>query len=276
MTNSFLHGKSALVTGGASGLGLEIAIDLAQHGANIAVMSLSQTNPSKLVSELKYFASTTEIEETKEKIESFGVKCLGFDGDISCQEDVIEMVKTSFDTFGSIDILINNAATNCIHKVLHHDNNAWKRIIDVNLFGSYLCVREALPFMILSKWGRIISIASTNAHVGTAEYSAYAASKHGLLGFNKSLAQEVAEHQITANTISPAGIETPSGLMHLKKWAERENLEEDVLRRQYLDSYPQKRFVTAGEIAALVTFLCRDEAAAINGEDIAVTTGAPF
>jgi len=276
MTNSFLHGKSALVTGGASGLGLEIAINLAQHGANIAVMSLSQTNPSKLVSELKYFASTAEIEETKEKIESFDVKCLSFDGDISCQEDVIEMVKTSFDTFGSIDILINNAATNCIHKVLNHDNNAWKRIIDVNLFGSYLCVREALPFMIQSKWGRIISIASTNAHVGTAEYSAYAASKHGLLGFNKSLAQEVAEHQITANTISPAGIETPSGLMHLKKWAERENLEEDVLRRQYLDSYPQKRFVTAGEIAALVTFLCRHEAAAINGEDIAVTTGAPF
>lgn len=276
MTNSFLHGKSAIVTGGASGLGLEIAVDLAQHGANIAVMSLSQANTSKLASEVKYFASETDIEKAKERIESFDVKCLSFDGDVSRQEDVIEMVTTSFDTFGSIDVLINNAATNCIHKVLNHDNTAWKRIIDVNLFGSYLCVREALPFMIQSNWGRVISIASTNAHVGTAEYSAYAASKHGLLGFNKSLAQEVAEYQITANTISPAAIETPSGLMHLKEWAEREDLAEDVLRKQYLDTYPQKRFVPAAEIAALVTFLCRDEAAAINGEDIAITTGAPF
>jgi len=276
MDDPFLRGKSAIVTGGASGLGLEIATNLAKHGANVAVVSLTQTNPGKLDSELKYFASEHEIQSTKKLLESIGVMCLGFDGDVSLQEDVDKVMKTSFDTFGSIDILINNAATNCIHKVLHHDNTAWKRIIDVNLFGSYLCVREALPFMIRSNWGRIISIASTNAHVGTAEYSAYAASKHGLLGFNKSLAQEVAEHQITANTISPAAIETPSGLMHMKKWAERNNLDEDVQREQYMDTYPQKRFVPASEIAALATFLCRDEAAAINGEDIAITTGAPF
>ena len=276
MTNSFLRGKSAIVTGGASGLGHEIAISLAKHGANIAIMSLSQANPAKLASELKYFASTEDIENTKTQIESLGVKCLIFDGDVSCQEDVLRMIETSFNEFGSVDILVNNAATNCLHKVLNHDNNTWKRVIDVNLYGSYLCAREVLPFMIQSNWGRIISIASTNAHVGTAEYSAYAASKHGLLGFNKSLAQEVAEHQITANTISPAAIETPSGRMHLKKWAERENLQEDVLRKKYLDSYPQKRFVPAEEISALVVFLCRIEATAINGEDIAITTGAPF
>ncbi|MBO68808.1 MAG: dehydrogenase [Acidiferrobacteraceae bacterium] len=276
MADLFLRGKSAIVTGGASGLGLEIAKSFAKHGANIAVVSLTQANPAKLDSELKYFASENEIQSTKKELESIGVMCLGFDGDVSRQEDVDRVMKTSFDTFGSIDILINNAATNCIHTILNHDNTAWKRIIDVNLFGSYLCVREALPFMIQSNWGRIISIASTNAHVGTAEYSAYVASKHGLLGFNKSLAQEVAEHQITANTISPAAIETPSGLMHLAKWAEREGIGEEVLRKQYLDTYPQKRFVTAGEVAALATFLCRDEAAAINGEDIAITTGAPF
>ena len=94
MTNSFLRGKSAIVTGGASGLGHEIAISLAKHGANIAIMSLSQVNPAKLASELKYFASTDDIENTKREIESLGVKCLIFDGDVSCQEDVLRMAET--------------------------------------------------------------------------------------------------------------------------------------------------------------------------------------
>ncbi len=276
MDDLFLRNKSAVVTGGASGLGFEIASCLAKHGANITVVSLSRDNSAKLDSELKYFASQDEIHNAKERLESIGVMCLGFDGDISCQEDVDRVMEISFNSFGNLNILVNNAATNHIHTVLNHDNNVWKRVIDVNLFGSYLCAREALPFMIKSKWGRIISIASTNAHVGSAEYSAYAASKHGLLGFNKSLAQEVAQYQITANTISPAAIETPSGLMHMKKWAERDNVTEEILRKKYLDTYPQKRFVPANEIATLVAFLCRDEAAAINGEDIAITTGAPF
>ena len=106
------------------------------------------------------------------------------------------------------------------------------------------------------------------------EYSAYAASKHGLLGFNRSLALEIAEDGITANTISPGIVETPSGDLHLRKWAEREHITITELRERFLQSYPGKRFIAPQEIADLVCFLCDARAAAINGEDIAITTGA--
>lgn len=130
--------------------------------------------------------------------------------------------------------------------------------------------------MISGNWGRIISIASTSAHVGAANYSAYTASKHGLLGFSRSLALEVAQHNITVNTISPASVETPSTPLHMGRWAEQAGLSLDEMRRQCIEGYPQKRFILPEEIAALVSYLCRDEARAINGEDIRVTTGATW
>ena len=276
MTTGELSDRTALVTGGASGIGRSIALGLARRGANIALMSMSGGNPRKLSAELKHFASATELETTRTDICALGRECLSFEGDVASEEDVARMVQDTAEAFGGIDVLINNAATNCVHPVHEHDNRAWKRIIDVNLYGAYLCTRETLPLMLRAKWGRIISIASTNAHVGTPEYSAYAASKHGLLGFNRSLALEIAEHGITANTISPGIVETPSGALHLRKWAEREQITTTELRERFVQSYPAKRFIAPQEIADLVCFLCDTRAAAINGEDIAITTGAAF
>ena len=276
MTTGELSDRTALVTGGASGIGRSIALGLARRGANIALMSMSGDNPRKLSAELKHFASATELETTRTDICALGSECLSFDGDVASEEDVARMVQDIAKAFGGIDVLINNAATNCVHPVHEHDNQAWKRIIDVNLYRAYLCTRETVPFMLRAKWGRIISIASTNAHVGTPEYSAYAASKHGLLGFNRSLALEIAEHGITANTISPGIVETPSGALHLRKWAEREQIPTTELRERFVQSYPAKRFIAPQEIADLVCFLCDTRAAAINGEDIAITTGAAF
>lgn len=276
MTTGELSDRTALVTGGASGIGRSIALELARRGSNIALMSMSGDNPRKLSAELKHFASATELETTRTEICALGSECLNFDGDVASEEDVARMVQDIAKAFGGIDVLINNAATNCVHPVHEHDNQVWKRIIDVNLYGAYLCTRETLPFMLRAKWGRIISIASTNAHVGTPEYSAYAASKHGLLGFNRSLALEIAEHGITANTISPGIVETPSGALHLRKWAEREQISTTELRERFVQSYPAKRFIAPQEIADLVCFLCDTRAAAINGEDIAITTGAVF
>ena len=276
MTTGELSDRTALVTGGASGIGRSIALGLARCGANIALMSMSGDNPRRLSAELKHFASDAELETTRKDICAHGSKCLTFEGDVASEEDVARMVQETAEAFGGIDVLVNNAATNCVHPVHEHDNRAWKRVIDVNLYGAYLCARETLPFMLRAKWGRIISIASTNAHVGTPEYSAYAASKHGLLGFNRSLALEIAEHGVTANTISPGIVETPSGALHLGKWAERERITTTELRERFLESYPAKRFIAPEEIADLVCFLCDTRAAAINGEDIAITTGAAF
>lgn len=276
MSDAGLRGRAAIVTGGASGLGRAVALRLAREGADVCIMSLSRQKVEMVDGEVKYFASVGEIEETQNAIGALGVRCIGLDGDISVAADVARMVFSTVEAFGRLDILVNNAATNVVHPVLDHDDDAWKRVIDVNLFGPYLCVRAALPHLIENGWGRIVSIGSTNAHVGTATYSAYAASKHGLLGFNRSLALEVAAHNITANTISPGMIETPSAELHIVKWAEARGISYEAMREEFVADYPQKRFIQPEEIADLVVYLCREEAKAINGEDIKITTGAMF
>lgn len=276
MPDGFLKGRAAAVTGGASGLGKAIALGLAGVGADVCFMSLSSRRVKRVDSEVKYFAAAEEIEATRLDVEETGVRCVALDGDVCSSADVEAMVGLAVGTFGRLDVLVNNAATNVIHPILNHDDHAWRRVVDVNLFGPYLCTRHALPHMIENGWGRIVSIGSTNAHVGTPDYSAYAASKHGLLGFNRSLALEVARYGITANTVSPAAIETPSGEMHLQRWADERGLSLETMRKEFMKSYPQGRFLRPEEIADLVVFLCRDEARGINGEDIRVTTGAIY
>ena len=276
MPDSSLHGRAAIVTGGASGLGRAIALCLAEQGVDVCIMSLSRGMVPLVSNEVKYFASASELEETRQAIVALGVRCVAIEGDISRVEDVERMVAAAIEAFGRLDILVNNAATDVVHPVLGHSDEAWIRVINVNLIGAYLCVRAALPHLVANGWGRIISIASTNAHVGTADYSAYAASKHGLLGFNRSLAYEVAPHNITANTISPGIIETPSAQMHMQRWADKEGVSFDAMRQRWINDYPQKRFIPPEEIASLVTYLCGDGARAINGEDIKITTGAQY
>ena len=229
---------------------------------------------SIVAEESKYFASADDMEETKNAIEGLGSRCLAIEGDVSISSDVARMVSSAVEAFGRVDILVNNAATSCVQPVLGHDDDSFLRVIMVNLFGSYLCAKAVLPHMISGGWGRIVSIASTSAHVGAANYSAYTASKHGLLGFSRSLALEVAQHNITVNTISPGIVETGSTPLHLGEWAEQEGLTPEEVRRRWVNDYPQKRFIQPSEIAALALYLCRDEARVINGEDIRVTTGA--
>ncbi len=246
------------------------------RGADICIMSLSSRRVKRVDSEVKYFEDVDEIETTRQEIQELGVRCIGLDGDVSSEADVEDMIGQTVRTFGRLDILVNNAATNVIHPILNHDNHAWRRVVDVNLFGPYLCTRNALPHMIENGWGRIVSIGSTNSHVGSSSYSAYAASKHGLLGFNRSIALEVAAHHITANTVSPATIETPSGQLHLLRWVEDRGLSCEAMREEFIKSYPQGRFLRPEEIADLVVYLCREQAQGINGEDIRVTTGAMY
>ncbi len=269
-----LNGRVALVTGGASGIGRAIALRLAEEGAHICILSLSRDRVQLLPGELKYFASANEREETSKAIERFGSRCLAMEGDVSVASDVDRIVSAAVRDFGRLDILVNNAATSCVQPVLGHADESFLRVIRVNLLGAYLCAKAVLPQMISGGWGRIISIASTSAHVGAANYSAYSASKHGLLGFSRSLALEAAQHNITVNTISPATVETPSTPLHLGKWAEQTGQSLEETRRRWTNDYPQKRFILPEEVAALVAYLCKDEARAINGEDIRVTTGA--
>ncbi len=191
-----LSGRVALITGGASGIGRAIALRLAEEGAHICIMSLSRDRVQLLPGELKYFASTNELRETSKVIEGLGSRCLAIEGDVSAPSDVTRMVSAAVKDFGRLDILVNNAATSCVHPVLDHNDESFLRVIMVNLYGAYLCTKAILPHMI------------------------------------------------------------------------------DEMRKRWLSDYPQKRFVLPGEIAGLVSYLCNDEARAINGEDIRVTAGA--
>ena len=197
---------------------------------DICILSLGRDRRPQVADEVKYFASGSDLEETRQAIQAAGARCLAVEGDVGSAADVERLVGSAVETFGRLDILVNNAATNVVHETLGHDDAAWTRVIQVNLIGPYLCVRAALPHLIANGWGRIISIGSTNAHVGTARYGAYAASKHGLLGFNRSLALEVARHNITANTISPGFVDTPSAETHIHWFAEEEGVSYEAMR----------------------------------------------
>ena len=269
-----LSGRVALITGGASGIGRAIALRLAEEGAHICILSLSRDRVQLLPGEIKYFASTSELQETSKAVEGLGSRCLPLEGDVSVASDVARMVAAALKDLGRLDILVNNAATSCVQPVLDHSDESFLRVIMVNLFGAYLCTKAVLPHMISGGWGRIISIASTSAHVAAENYTAYTASKHGLLGFSRCVALEVARNNITVNTISPGIVETPSTPLYTGKSAEQAGLSPEEMRERWLNDYPQKRFVQPGEIAGLVSYLCKDEARAINGEDIRVTTGA--
>jgi NAD(P)-dependent dehydrogenase (short-subunit alcohol dehydrogenase family) len=274
MPDRSLAGRAAVVTGGASGIGRAIALRLAREGADVCLLSLGRERVTLLPGEVKYFASREELEETRRAVESSGVRCLAIEGDVGSPADVERTIRAAVEQFRCLDVLINNAATGCVQNVVGHDDETFRRVLSVNLFGAYLCTKAALPHMIRGGWGRIVSITSTSAHVGAASYSAYTASKHGLLGFTRCLALEVAGQNITANTVSPGIVDTPSAALHLRKWAEQAGASYETTREHWQNEYPQRRFISPEEVADLVSYLCREESRGINGEDIRITTGA--
>jgi NAD(P)-dependent dehydrogenase (short-subunit alcohol dehydrogenase family) len=191
-------------------------------------------------------------------------------------EDVARLVGATLEQFNQIDILVNNAATSCVHPILGHASDTWTRVIAVNLIGAFHCIQAVLPYLIENGWGRVINIGSTAATVGFAGYSAYCASKHGLLGLTRSLAVEIADKNITANLVSPATVETPSSPIFVQHFAAQEGKSYEAKWRETISAYPQGRLISPEEVAEMVYYLTRDEARAINGEDFRITMGAPW
>ena len=274
--NKSLLGRVAVVTGGGSGIGQAIAMRLARAGAELAIISLTQKQVQLQPDELKYFPPASELEQARQAIKVLGVRCLVLDGDITMAGDVERFVQATLDTFGHIDILVNNAATSCVHPILDHPVETWTRVIEVNLVGAFRCIRAILPHLIENGWGRVINIGSTAATTGFAEYSAYCASKHGLLGLTRSLAQEVADKNITANLVSPASVETPSSPIFVQYYAEKEGKTYAAKWDETVSAYPQRRLIAPEEVAELVYYLTRDEGRAINGEDFRITMGTSW
>ena len=255
-----LKGKTALITGSTSGIGLGIAERVAAEGANIV---------------LNGFGDVAEIERLRAALAAKHRVTVVYDGaDMSKPDAIAAMVASASREFGGIDVLINNAGIQHVAPVDDFPVAKWDAIIAINLSAAFHTVRAVLPAMKQKHWGRVVNIASAHALVASPYKSAYVAAKHGIAGFTKTVALEVAEQGITVNAVCPGYVLTPLVQKQIPDTARARGIsEEAVIRDVLLAAQPTKKFVTVQEVAALTAFLCSDEAASITGAVLPVEGG---
>jgi 3-hydroxybutyrate dehydrogenase len=255
-----LKGKSALVTGSTSGIGLGYARALAAEGANITING---------------FGDAAAIEKERSSIENdFGVKAVYSAADMTKPTEIADMVKTAEQTFGGLDILINNAGIQFVSPIEDFPIEKWDQILAINLSAAFHAMRAAVPGMKARKWGRIISTASAHSLVASPFKSAYVTAKHGLAGLTKTVALETATFGVTVNCISPGYVWTPLVEKQIPDTAKARGLtEEQVKRDVILAAQPTKEFITVDEVASLAVYLCSDAAKAITGANLSIDGG---
>jgi 3-hydroxybutyrate dehydrogenase len=276
MSDRFLEGRAAMVTGGASGMGRAMALALARAGAHVAIGSLLQpSSAGKVDGELAHLPGREQLDATASAIEQLGVKSLALELDVTSNASVKAFFDATTAAFGKVDILANSAGITAEHVMCGHPDGLWMKVVDVNLHGTYRTIKLALPGMIERKWGRIINIASTAASVGAPASVAYCASKAAVVGLSRAVALEGAPHGVTCNTISPGWVETGFGRDWMTHIAETtEGRSGDAYIADTKAGNPQQRMIQPEEIGALAAYLCRDEALGITMQDITVSAGS--
>ncbi|MCR6659426.1 MAG: 3-hydroxybutyrate dehydrogenase [Asticcacaulis sp.] len=255
-----LSGKTALVTGSTSGIGLAIAKGLAAQGAKIM---------------LNGFGDAAEIEKVRADLATeHGVEVRFNGADLTKANQIEALFKDINDTLGGVDILVNNAGIQFVSPIEDFPPEKWDAIIGLNLTSSFHTTRLAFPGMKAKKWGRIVNIASAHALVASPFKSAYVAAKHGLLGFTKTIALEGATFGITANAICPGYVHTPLVDKQIPDTMKARNMtREQVIKDVILAAQPTGEFVSVEDITALAVFLCSDAGKAINGAPLSIDGG---
>ncbi|MET0308591.1 MAG: 3-hydroxybutyrate dehydrogenase [Sphingomonas sp.] len=256
----FLKGKSAIVTGSTSGIGLAYAKALAAEGAMVMING---------------FGDADAIEKERAALEATsGAKALYDPADMTKPEQIAAMVARAQAEFGSADIVISNAGIQHVAPIDQFPIEKWDAILAINLSSTFHLMRAAIPAMKAKKWGRIITTASAHSLVASPNKSAYVAAKHGIAGLTKTAALETATFGITVNCISPGYVWTPLVENQIPDTMKARNMtREQVLNDVLLDAQPTKEFVQPEQVAALALFLCRDEAAAITGSNYSIDGG---
>ena len=245
---SMLKGKTAVVTGSTSGIGLGIAKALAEQGANIMMNGFGEKDAA--------------IAEVK----AYGVEVEYHGADMSKPAEIEDMMRTAEKRFGGVDILVNNAGIQHVANVEDFPVDRWDAIIAINLSSAFHTSRMALPGMKQRNWGRIINLASVHGLVGSAQKSAYVAAKHGIVGLTKVTALETAQTGVTCNAICPGWVLTRLVQKQVDARAEKDQVSNDEAKKRLLsEKQPSGEFVSPEQLAALAVFFCSPAASQIRG-----------
>jgi 3-hydroxybutyrate dehydrogenase len=255
-----LNGKTAVVTGSTSGIGLAIARALAHEGANVIING---------------FGDKDAIEKERAGIEAdFSVKALHSAADMSKPAEIAGMIQSAEQSFGSVDVLVNNAGIQFVSPIEDFPIEKWDQIIAINLSAAFHATRAAVPGMKKRKWGRIINTASAHSLVASPFKAAYVSAKHGIAGLTKTVALELATFGVTCNCISPGYVWTPLVEKQIPDTMKARNMtKEQVIHDVLLEAQPTKQFVTVDQVAALAVYLCSDVAAQITGSNLSMDGG---
>jgi 3-hydroxybutyrate dehydrogenase len=243
-----LKGKTALVTGSTSGIGLGIAKALAQQGADIVLNGFG------------------DAEAPKAEIAALGVKVEYHGADMSKPSDIEDMMKFAAAKFGRVDVLVNNAGIQHVAKIEDFPVERWDAVIAINLTSAFHTTRLAVPAMRAANWGRIINIASAHGLVASAQKSAYVAAKHGIVGLTKTVALETATTGVTCNAICPGWVLTPLVQKQIDDRSAREGIPVAQAQNELLgEKQPSLQFTTVEQLGGLAVFLCSAAADQVRG-----------
>jgi 2,3-dihydroxy-2,3-dihydro-p-cumate dehydrogenase len=254
-----ISGRTAIVTGAASGLGLGIARHLASLGVRVC---LADVNKERLDAVLPTVASSDA-----------GETC-SVAGDLSKREGAQSLVRTAVEVMGHVDILVNNAGGGVIRPTLTHTEETLRETFDRNLWTMLYCTLEVIPHMIERNYGRVVSIGAESVRNGLWQHAVYSAAKGGVHGITPGLAREFASYQITFNVVAPAMVITPEHAELMERMPPADRREHDRLLEQILGSIPLGRSGTVDEVAAATAYLASDDAGFVTGQILSVNGGS--
>jgi NAD(P)-dependent dehydrogenase (short-subunit alcohol dehydrogenase family) len=253
-----LEGRVALITGGGRGIGRAIAVALARQGADVAICGRSQP----------------QLEETAQAVRSAGGRAEAVGCDVTDRQQVDGMFGRVMESLGDPLILVNNAGIAVSAKLTATTDEMWDSVMRTNATSAFWCMKAVMPKMLDAGWGRIVNIASIAARAGAPYLTAYAASKHALLGLTRAVAAEVASRGITVNAICPGYVDTEMTDRSTAYISARTGRSEDVARKLLEGVSPQGRLMTVDEVAGLASYLCLDVARGITGQGLVLDGGS--
>jgi len=255
-----LAGKTALITGSTSGIGLEIAHSLSKSGCRLMLHGI---------------ATSELVEQVSNEMRSGGAPDVFFNGaDLSQSQETINLIEDAIEKLGTIDILVNNAGVQHVSPVDDFSDEHWDNIIEINLSAPFRLIRAALPVMRKNGFGRIINIASVHGLVASENKAGYISAKHGLIGLTKTVALETATEPVTCNAISPGFVRTQLIESQIEDKAKKMDISINAAASMMLqDKQPSMQFVEPADIASLAVFLCSDAAKQITGSTFTMDGG---